>query len=110
MPNHYLYLAAAVICEVFGTSLLKLSEGFTKPLPSLGVAVGFAGAFYFLSLTLNYMPIGVIYAVWSGLGIVLIAIVGLIFFGQKLDLAACFGMVLILAGVLIIHLFSDAKA
>ncbi|GHA40873.1 multidrug transporter [Amylibacter ulvae] len=106
MPIHYVYLIVAVVFETCGTASLKASEGFTKLYPSIGVVIGFAGAFYFLSLTLNYMPIGIVYAIWSGLGIVLITLIGLVFFKQHLDAPAYVGLALIMAGVLVINVFS----
>jgi len=110
MPIQYVYLIIAVIFETFGTACLKSSNEFTKLWPSLGVIIGFAGAFYFLALTLRYMPIGVVYAVWSGLGIIFIALIGLIFFKQSLDIAAYIGMGLIIAGVVVLNLFSNSSS
>jgi small multidrug resistance pump len=107
MPVHYIYLIIAVICETFGTACLKSSNEFTKLWPSLGVVIGFAGAFYFLALTLRYMPIGVVYAIWSGLGIIFITLIGLFFFKQSLDAAAYIGMGFIIMGVVIINMFSS---
>ena len=107
MPVHYIYLIIAVICETFGTACLKASNEFTKLWPSLGVLIGFAGAFYFLALTLRYMPIGVVYAIWSGLGIILITLIGLFFFKQSLDAAAYIGLGFIILGVIIINMFSN---
>ncbi|MBL4749558.1 MAG: QacE family quaternary ammonium compound efflux SMR transporter [Amylibacter sp.] len=109
MPVHYIYLIIAVICETFGTACLKASNEFTKLWPSLGVIIGFAGAFYFLSLTLRTMPIGIVYAIWSGLGIILITLIGLLFFKQSLDMAAYIGMGFILLGVIIINMFSNSS-
>lgn len=106
----YLYLAVAILSEVIGTSALKASEGFTRPLPSLVTAVAFAIAFYCLSLSLRTIPVGIAYAIWSGIGIVLISVIALVLFGQKLDAPALIGMGLILAGVLVINLFSRATA
>lgn len=105
---HYLYLLAAIACEVVATSALKASEGFTRLWPTAIVVVGYGLAFYFLSLTLRTIPVGIAYAIWSGLGIVLISAVGWLFFRQSLDLPALFGIALILAGVLVINLFSKA--
>lgn len=109
MPVHYIYLIIAVICETFGTACLKASNEFTKLWPSLGVIIGFAGAFYFLSLTLRTMPIGIVYAIWSGLGIILITLIGLFLFKQSLDAAAYIGMGFILIGVIIINVFSNSS-
>ncbi len=106
MPVHYIYLMIAVICETLGTSAIQASQQFTRLWPSLAVVVCFAGAFWFLSLTLRTMPVGIMYAMWSGLGIVLIACIGYAVFGQKLDLPAILGIALILAGIVVINLFS----
>jgi len=108
MPIQFVYLIVAVIFETFGTACLKASSEFTKLWPSLGVIIGFAGAFYFLALTLRYMPIGVVYAIWSGLGIVLITLIGLFFFKQSLDAAAYIGLGLIILGVVVINIFSNS--
>lgn len=103
--NH-LYLLAAIACEVVATSALKASEGFARLWPSVIVIAGYGLAFYFLSLTLRTIPVGIAYAIWSGLGIVLISAVGWLLFRQTLDLPALIGIVLILTGVLVINLFS----
>jgi small multidrug resistance pump len=102
----YLYLIMAVGFEVIGTAALQASEQFTRPKPLILTAIGYAAAFYFLSLVLRSMPVGVAYAIWSGLGVVLITLVGLIWFGQKLDMPAIVGLALIVAGVATINLFS----
>lgn len=99
--------AAAVALEVVGTTFLHRSEQFTRLAPSLMTILCYAGAFYFLSHTLKVMPIGIAYAVWSGLGIVLITAIGVLFLGQTLDPPALFGIALILAGVLIVNLYSQ---
>ncbi len=104
----YLYLAIAVIAEVIGTGALKASEEFSKPLPSVLVVLGYGTAFYFLSLVLKTIPIGIAYAIWAGMGIVLIAIVGVVFFGQKLDFPAIVGMLLIISGVVVMNVFSKS--
>ena len=106
MPVHYLYLLLAIAAETLGTSALQASQQFTRAGPTVLVVLGYGTAFFFLGLTLKYMPVGVVYAIWSGLGIVLIALIGLVVFGQRLDLPAILGIALILAGVLVIHLFS----
>ena len=106
----WLFLLLATVAEVVATSALKATEGFTKLGPSLIVVVGYAVAFYFLSLSLKQIPIGIAYAVWAGLGIVLIALIAWVLYGQKLDLPAVIGMGLILLGVLIINLFSKTTA
>ena len=102
----YLYLALAIIAEVIATSSLRATEEFTKPIPTLIMVVGYGLAFYFMTLALRTLPLGFTYAVWSGLGIVLISLIGVIFYNERLDLAATLGMGMIIAGVLIIQLFS----
>ena len=102
----YLYLSIAIVAEVIATSALKASDGFTKSGPSLVVVLGYGVSFYFLSLVLKTVPVGVAYAIWSGAGIVLVSAIAWIFLGQKLDAPALIGMGLILAGVLVINLFS----
>jgi small multidrug resistance pump len=104
----YLYLGIAIIAEVVATSALKSSQGFTKPLASIVVVVGYCIAFYCLSIVLKTIPIGIAYAIWAGLGIVLITIVGYFFYQQKLDSAAVIGMTLIVGGVVIINVFSTS--
>jgi small multidrug resistance pump len=106
----WMYLVIAIVAEVIGTSFLKASAGFTRPLPSLAVVAGYGAAFYFLSLTLTTIPVGIAYAVWSGVGVTLIAAIGGLFLGQKLDAAAIAGMSLIVAGVVVLNLFSKAAA
>lgn len=105
----YLYLAIAIVAEVVATSALKASEAFTNPGPSLVVILGYGMAFYLLTLVLRTMPVGITYAIWSGLGIVLISIVGWFLFDQRLDLPAIAGMAMIVAGVLVINLFSTTS-
>lgn len=102
----YLYLFVAIIFEVVATTALKQADGFTRLAPSLVTVLGYALAFYFLALTLRTMPVGIVYAIWSGAGIILITAIGWILFRQALDLPALVGMGLILAGVLVINLFS----
>jgi small multidrug resistance pump len=104
----YLYLALAIIAEVVATTFLKISDGFSKPLPSLVTVIGYAIAFYFLSLTLRNLPTGIVYAVWSGVGVVLIATIAWVFQSQRLDAAALCGMGLIVSGVVVINLFSGS--
>ena len=106
----YLYLLTAVVFETIGTSALQASEQFTRPKPLLLTAACYAATFYFLSLTLRVMPVGVAYAIWSGLGIVLIALIGRGWFGQKLDTPALIGLAMIIAGVAVINLFSKTVA
>lgn len=103
----WVLLGLAIVAEVIGTMALKMSDGFTKLWPSLVVIVGYALAFYLLSLTLKYIPMGVSYAVWSGVGIVLISLIGWIVFSQRLDWAAWLGIALIISGVLVLQLFSN---
>jgi small multidrug resistance pump len=102
----WFYLIIAIISEVAATSALKETEGFTRLIPSIIVVAGYTVAFYFLSLTLRTFPVGIVYAIWSGVGIVLIAIAGWIIYQQKLDLAALAGIGLIIAGVIVINVFS----
>lgn len=106
--KNWVFLFIAIVGEVTATSSLKASEGFTKLWPSLLVVVGYGVAFYFLSLTLRSIPVGIAYALWSGIGIVLISLVSWLWFGQKLDAAAIAGMALIAAGVVVINLFSSS--
>jgi small multidrug resistance pump len=104
----YVYLLVAIVAEVIGTSALKASEGFSRLIPSALVVLGYGIAFYCLSQVLKSIPVGVSYAIWSGLGIVLISVVGVVFFKQALDLPAIIGMALIIAGVAVINLFSKS--
>lgn len=108
MALHYLYLFIAIVAEVIATSCLKLSENFTRLWPSVATVVGYGVAFYFLSLTLRAIPTGIAYAIWSGTGIVLISLVGWLVLGQRLDAAALAGMGLIVAGVVVINVFSKS--
>lgn len=108
--SKYLPLLIAILCETIATLALKQSEQFTKLLPSVISILGYIAAFYFLSITLKYIPLGVSYALWSGIGIVLISIFGFLMYNQKLDMPAVLGIALILAGVLIINLFSKTTA
>ena len=108
--NPWILLSLAIGAEVIGTSALKASAGFTRLWPSLVVVVSYAAAFYLLALTLRAIPVGVAYAVWSGVGVVLIAVIGWLVFGQKLDTAGVLGMGLIVAGVLVLNLFSKSSA
>jgi len=102
----YVYLGIAIVCEVIATTALKASDGFTRLWPSVITAVGYAAAFYCLALTLKVIPTGVAYAIWSGVGIVLISVVGWIAFRQALDIPALIGMGMIIAGVVVINVFS----
>lgn len=108
LAQAYLYLAVAIVSEVIATSALKASDGFTQLWPSVVTVIGYAVAFYCLALTLRVLPTGVAYAIWSGVGIVLISIVGWVAFKQTLDWAAILGMALIVAGVVVINVFSSA--
>lgn len=105
--QHWIFLSVAIISEVIATSCLKASEGFTRLWPSLVVIVGYVLAFYLLSLTLKAIPVGVAYAIWSGAGLVLIALSGWVFFGQSLDIPAMVGLILIVAGIVVINMFSQ---
>jgi small multidrug resistance pump len=107
MPKIYLILLLAVLAETIGTSALQASQQFTRLVPSVLVVLGYGVSFWLLSLTLKPLPVGIVYALWSGLGIVLIAIIGYLVFGQKLDWPAILGIVLILSGILVINLFSN---
>lgn len=106
--NAYVYLAIAIVAEVVATSALKASEGFSRPGPSIVVAVGYAIAFYALSLTLKTIPVGISYAIWSGVGIILVTGAAWALYGQKIDLAGLMGISLIIAGVTVINLFSKS--
>lgn len=108
MPAHYIYLFLAVLFETIGTTALQASQQFSRIGPTIIVIVAYALAFYLLGLTLKFMPVGVVYAIWSGLGIVFIAGIGFIVFGQRLDLPAVIGLGLIIAGILVIHLLSNS--
>ena len=100
------YLGMAIFSEVIATSSLKSTEGFTNLIPSVVVVVGYCAAFYFLSLTLDEIPVGVAYAIWSGVGIVGIAVIAVIFHDQSLDFGAIIGMGLIIAGIIVMRLYS----
>ncbi|VEA66076.1 Methyl viologen resistance protein C [Serratia plymuthica] len=104
--NGFIYLSMAIVAEVLATTMLKASEGFTRLWPSLVVVVGYAVAFWGLSMVVKTMPLGIVYAIWSGMGIVLVSIAAIFVYQQKLDLPAVIGMVLIIAGVLVINLLS----
>ncbi len=108
--NAWLLLTIAIAAEVVGTTALKASEGFTRFWPAVLVALGYGVAFYCLSLVVKSIPLGVAYAVWSGLGIVLITLLAWSVYGQRIDAAGYIGMGLIVAGVLVLNLFSDASA
>jgi small multidrug resistance pump len=104
----WLFLSIAIISEVMATSALKSSNGFTQFWPSIVVVAGYGAAFFFLSLTLRTMPLGVAYAIWSGAGTILITLIAWLALGQRLDLPALFGLALIIAGVVVLNLFSES--
>ncbi|KAB0643575.1 DMT family transporter [Burkholderia latens] len=106
----YAWLAIAIVAEVIGTSALRAADGFTRLWPSVLVVAGYGTAFYCLSLTLRTMPVGIIYAVWSGAGIVLITLVAMLLYRQVPDLPAVIGLGLIIAGVVVLNLFSKMQA
>ncbi|MEE4330044.1 MAG: multidrug efflux SMR transporter [Wenzhouxiangella sp.] len=108
--NAWIFLSIAIVAEVIGTSFLKLSEGFTRIGPSVAVVACYIVAFYMLALTLKTLPVGVAYAIWAGAGVALITLVGVFAFKQTLDFPAIAGIVMIVGGVLVIHLFSSAVA
>lgn len=100
----WLYLGLAITAEVIGTSFLKLSAGFTKLLPSVVVVVCYALAFYLLALSLKTMKVGIAYAIWAGLGVALLAVIGRLFFGETMNSAAILGIILIIVGVALVSL------
>ena len=104
----YVFLGLAIVFEVAGTISLRLCDGFTKPVPSIIVVLGYGLSFYFLSFTLKTIPVAIAYAIWSGAGLILIVILGWTFLKQTLDLPALVGMSLILAGVIVVNLWSDS--
>ncbi|MFZ2386682.1 MAG: SMR family transporter [Polaromonas sp.] len=106
--NAYLALGIAIVAEVIATTALKASESFTRLLPSLLVVAGYATAFFFLTVTLKTIPIGIAYAIWSGLGIVLITVAGFLVYRQVIDLPGLLGMALIIAGVVVLNVFSKS--
>ncbi|MWJ28670.1 QacE family quaternary ammonium compound efflux SMR transporter [Halomonas sp. ZH2S] len=103
----FVYLILAIIAEVVATSALKASSGFTQPMPTLVVVVGYGLAFYLLSLVLRSLPVGLAYAIWAGLGIVLVTVVGMVVYGEKPDLPAVIGIGFIVVGVVTLQLFSN---
>ena len=108
--NGVIYLTIAIVGEVIATSFLRASAGFTQLVPSIVVVVGYCVTFYFFSLALQTIPVGIGYAIWSGVGIILVSIIAYFVYGQSLDLPALIGIGLILAGVLVINLFSQSSA
>ncbi len=107
--NAYLLLLGAIICEVIATSSLKLSNGFTNLVFSIITIIGYSASFYILSLALKTIPVGIAYAIWSGIGIIIISLIAWFFLKQSLDLAALIGMGFIIFGVVIINLFSNVS-
>ena len=105
--NKWLLLGLAIFSEVIATSALKSTDGFTKFWPSALVVLGYTSAFFFVSLTLDTIPVGIVYAIWSGVGIALVAIISVTILGQKLDAGAIVGIVLILTGVVVLRLYSN---
>lgn len=110
MPVQYIYLILAIAFETIGTTALQASQQFTRPGPTILVVLAYGAAFFFLGIALKYIPVGIAYAIWSGLGIVLIAGIGFVVFGQRLDLPAMLGLGMIIGGILVIHLFSAASS
>ncbi len=108
--SKWIFLTVAILSEVAATSALKPAAGFTRLWPSVTVILGYSSAFYFLSLTLKSMPVGIAYAVWSGAGTALIALIAWFVTGQKLDLPAMAGILLIISGVIVINMFSKSAA
>lgn len=106
----YIYLAAAIAAEVAGTTALKLSDGFGNLVPSLFVVAGYGASFYFLGLVLEELPVGVVYATWAAVGIVATALVGVVVFEESLDVAGVVGMALVVAGVVLLNVVSEAYA
>ncbi|SEL57960.1 small multidrug resistance pump [Halomonas daqiaonensis] len=106
----YLFLALAIVAEVIGTSALKASEGFTRLWPSVTVVIGYGLAFYLLALVLRSMPVGIAYAFWAGLGIVLVTLVGILVYGERPDLPALLGLAMIVGGVVVIQAFSSVSS
>lgn len=106
--SHWLALAIAIVAEVIGTTALKASNEFTRLFPSLIVVVGYGTAFYFMSISLRVLPVGIMYAIWSGMGIVLISILGWFVYRQTLDMPALIGLAFIISGVIIINVFSKS--
>ncbi len=107
---NWFYLGIAILAEVIGTTALKASDGFTRLMPSLLVAIAYGASFYFLSLTLKAIPVGIAYAVWSGVGLVLIVLAGWWLYGQVIDAAGMVGIGLIAAGVIVLNTLSKTSA
>ncbi len=104
---HWLYLGVAILFETIGTTALQASQQFTRAGPSVVVVISYALSFYLLALTLRFMPVGIVYAIWSGLGICFIALIAYLVFDQRLDLPAVLGMAMIIAGIIVINVFSN---
>ena len=107
--KNWMFLGLAIVSETIATSALKSSDGFSRLWPSVLVVTGYSAAFYLLALTLRTIPVGVAYAIWSGVGVVLIALVGWLIYGQKLDAPALIGMALIVSGVIVMNVFSTTS-
>ena len=110
LMNPYLALALAIVSEVAGTTALKLSDGFANLVPSVGVVVGYLASFYFLGLVLEELPVGLVYATWAAVGILGTVGVGLLVFDESLDVAGVIGLALVVAGVVVLNVFSEAYA
>jgi small multidrug resistance pump len=106
----YLYLVGAILAEVVGTTALNYAEGFTNPVPSIGVLIGYGASFYLLSLALQELSISIAYAMWASIGIVAVAVIGVIFLGEEMDTAGAIGIGLIIAGVFILNVVSNVSA
>jgi small multidrug resistance pump len=106
--NHWLALCIAIVAEVVATTALKSTEGFTRLWPSLLVIVGYGAAFYFMTVSLRVLPLGIMYAIWAGAGIVLVALLGWVLYRQALDIPAIIGIALIIGGVVVINVFSGS--
>ena len=110
LTQSYLYLGLAIVFEVVGTTALKATDSFTRPLPSVVTVACYAASFYLLTFSLKVLPTGIAYAIWSGVGIILISLVSWLVYGQRLDLPAIAGLGLIIAGVVVINAFSKSIA
>ena len=106
----YLFLAAAIVSEVMATTALKLSDGFTRLPPTIVTVLGYLAAFFFLGLSLKSLSVGFAYAVWAGVGVVLVAGIGALFLNEKVDLAGIIGITLIIAGVVVLNVFSKMSS
>lgn len=104
---YWLFLGVAIVAEVFASSMLKVSEGFSRLYPSIGVVIGYVLSFYLLGLALKGIPLSAVYAIWSGIGIILTAAISVFFFGQKVDVGGLIGISLIMIGVIVLTLFSQ---